>query len=115
MQFNTSHHPTTFQGSARMSRAVDMGRQISMHLLKNLKPTTTDHYSIEDWLQEEEEEEVLTWRKRLVSGPKFEKMGIATVVGTYEPYPTKFPLHLGQFVLIHTIIWWASNLYGDSP
>ena len=27
---------------------------------------------------------------------------IASVVGTYEPYPARFPLHLGRFVLIHS-------------
>ena len=30
-------------------------------------------------------------KEGLVSGPIFEKMKIATVVDTYEPYPTIFP------------------------
>ena len=36
-----------------------------------------------------------------------EKMGIATVVGSYEPYPTIFSPCLGGFLLIHTRIWWT--------
>ena len=48
-------------------------------------------------------------KRRLVSGPRFDKMGIATIVGTCKPYPARFPLHMGGFVLIHTRIQWASN------
>jgi hypothetical protein len=58
-------------------------------------------------------EEVLTWRRRLVSGPGFEKMRVASDID--KPYPTKFHLHLNKFVLIPTRIWWASNLHGNSP
>ena len=36
-------------------------------------------------------------------------------VGTYKPYPTRFPLYLNKFVLIHTRIRWASGLHGNSP
>ena len=48
----------------------------------------------EDWFKEEEEE---------------------LLVGTYESHPTRFPLHLDEFVLIHTRIWWVSGLHGNSP
>lgn len=45
--------------------------------------------------------EVVTWRRRSIDGPGFEKMEIATVVSTYEPYAIKdFPLHLGGFGLM---------------
>ena len=37
------------------------------------------------------------------------------LVGTYEPYSTIFPLHLGEFVLIYSRIWWASGLPGNLP
>jgi hypothetical protein len=37
------------------------------------------------------------------------------VVGTYELYPTRIPLHLSGCVLIHIRIWWASGLHGNSP
>ena len=30
-------------------------------------------------------------------------------------HPTKFSLRLGKFVFIHTRIWWASGLHGNSP
>jgi hypothetical protein len=43
--------------------------------------------------------------------PELEKMEIDTIVGTYEPYTTRFPLHLGGFVLIHTNIRWMSGLH----
>ena len=33
----------------------------------------------------------------------------------YEPYPTKFPLHLNGFTLIHTRIWRVCGLHGNSP
>ena len=36
------------------------------------------------------------------------------LVDTYEPYPTRLPLHLNKFVLIHTKIWWVSNIHGNS-
>ena len=35
--------------------------------------------------------------------------------GTRKPYPTRLPLHLGGFVLIHTRVSWASNPHGNSP
>jgi hypothetical protein len=38
---------------------------------------------------------------------------IFSVVGTYKPYPTRFPLHLDGFVLIHTRILWVSK-HGNS-
>ena len=38
-----------------------------------------------------------------------------SVVGTYEPYCTIFPLHLDDFFLIHTRIWWANNLRRNPP
>jgi hypothetical protein len=37
-----------------------------------------------------------------------------SVVGTCEPYPTGFPLHLGGFVLINTRIWQARGLHENS-
>ena len=37
------------------------------------------------------------------------------VGGMYKPYPTRSPLHLGGFVLIHTRTWWASGLHGNTP
>ena len=37
------------------------------------------------------------------------------LVGTNKPYPTRFPLHLGGFVLIHIRIWWVSGLLGNPP
>jgi hypothetical protein len=40
---------------------------------------------------------------------------IFSVVGTYEPYPTIFPLHLGGFVIMHTKICRARGLHGNSP
>ena len=40
--------------------------------------------------------------EELVGGHKFEKMGVAS--WHIRTYPTKFPLHLGGFVLNHTRI-----------
>ena len=53
-------------------------------------------------------------RKRLVSGSGFEKMR-ELQVGTYKPYPMRFPLHLSGHVLIDTRIWWVSGVHGNSP
>jgi hypothetical protein len=53
-------------------------------------------------------------RRRFVGGLGLERMRIATVVGTYKPYPTKFHLHLGEFVHIPTRIWWVHDLHGNS-
>ena len=39
---------------------------------------------------------------------------IFSLVDTYEPYPTIFPLDLGGFVHIHTRLLWASGLHGTS-
>ena len=50
--------------------------------------------------------------EELVDEPRFEKMGVAIVVGTYKPFPTKFPLQLDGF--IHAKFWWTNNLHGDS-
>ena len=49
-----------------------------------------------------------------MDGLGFHKMGV-TIVGTYESYHTKLPLHLGGCIHIHTRIWWASGLHGNSP
>ena len=49
---------------------------------------------------------LVTRTRRLVSRPKCEKMCVASW-HIYEPYPTKFHLHLGRYVLIRTRIWWA--------
>ena len=49
---------------------------------------------------------LITGKRRVVGGPVFENMGVAS--WHFKPYPIKFPLHLGGFVLIHTRIWcWA--------
>ena len=40
---------------------------------------------------------------------------ILSAVGTNEPYPTRFPLHLDGFVIIHTKIWWVSSLHRNTP
>ena len=40
---------------------------------------------------------------------------IFSVVGTYEPYPSKAPLQLGGFLPIHIRIWSVSGLHGNSP
>ena len=56
------------------------------------------------------EKEVSRW------AVEFEKMGIAN--GTYEPYlPDSLYIwvHLGGFILVHTIIRWARGLHGNSP
>ena len=37
------------------------------------------------------------------------------LVGTYKPYPTKVPLHLGGFVLIHIGICRVNGLHANSP
>jgi hypothetical protein len=58
---------------------------------------------------------LVTGRRRLVGGPGYEKMRVATVVGTYESYPTKLLVHLGGFAHIHNRIGWVSGLHGNSP
>jgi hypothetical protein len=46
--------------------------------LKNLKLTSVGHCTIEDHF--EEEKGVLTWRKKLVGGLGFEKMGVHPIL-----------------------------------
>ena len=53
-------------------------------------------------------------RRRLVGGPGFEKMGIASW-GRDKPNPIRFHVHLGSFIVIHTRIWRASGLHGIHP
>ena len=37
---------------------------------------------------------------------------LSVVAHACKPYPSRFPLHLGGFVVNHTGIWWASGLHG---
>lgn len=57
---------------------------------------------------------LITRRRRLVGEPVFEEMEVAKA-GTYEPYPTRYRLHLGGALLIHTRIWWANGLHENLP
>jgi hypothetical protein len=41
-------------------------------------------------------------------------VGVSTLVSTCKLFPSKFPLHLGGFVHIHTKIQWTSGLHGNS-
>ena len=58
-------------------------------------------------------EEILSCKRTLVGGSEFEKTRVAS--GMYKPHPTRFHLHLNEFVLIPTRIWWTSSLHGNSP
>ena len=64
MYLSASHHPTILWQSARMWRAVHMGLDTSMHLLKNLQPTSVGHNVLKTGFR----------KRRLVGGPKFVKM-----------------------------------------
>ena len=54
------------------------------------------------WEVEEQEEEIPNLRRR------------EQLVDTYEPYPTKFHLHLGEFMFTPIGIWWARGSHGNS-
>ena len=76
MQLSPSRHPTTLWWFARMWRAKDTCRQTSTYSLKSLQLPSAGHRRIEDRFQEEE---FLTWRSRLASGPGLGNTGIATL------------------------------------
>ena len=55
---------------------MDTCHSTSMHSLKDLRLQVPVTKGFEDKFEEEEED--LIWRRRLVSGPRFEKMGVAS-------------------------------------
>ena len=76
-----------------------------MRPLKNLWPTSVGHRRIKTGWRLKNQcwcrvPSLVTARRKVVGGPGFEKMGVACSwqLGTYKPYPTIFPLHLGGFV-----------------
>lgn len=66
-----------------------------MCLLLNLKLISVSHHRVEGRFQAEEE--VLTWRRRVVGGPRLRRW--EWLVGTYEPYLIRFCLHLATLSL----------------
>ena len=101
MQLRTSHHPTTLWPSARLPCAHSRIFNLQVMVTKGLKTQIS-----------QEEEEVLIRRGGEQVGLDFRRQ--EQVVGTYEPHPTIFSLHLGKLVLIYTRIWWVSGLHGNS-
>ena len=72
--------------------------------LKTLQPANASHQKVEDPFQKEEASKLTRIGE---DGSRFNSRH------KYKPYPTRFPLHFGRYILIHSRIRCASGLHGN--